>query len=275
MGEREENRRIVARYALATLLATIGIFVLESYFKNSFDSVAAVGLFSCIIAVAGEDTSLGPVIYKSACRAVGACLGGICGYALLYIPLRVMSSNRKLALIIVPTTFVALVQWLTKGGSDWLTALVKKKKIGHLVIQLQVAFGAVFVGSWSAPEDALMVSAGRTLGILYGCVTLLFAAMVAFPQTSLHASCEQLSACLRASGGLLEALCRDRIEGRSMDPYDHSKRSFVTDEHVTLLQKLDTKLTRGIRLAPIIALIRPYSSHYLSCSYLFATFPTF
>ena len=246
MGEKEENRRIVVRYALATLLATVGIYLLESYFRNSFDSVAAVGLFSCIIAVTGEDTSLGPVIYKSACRGAGACLGGICGYALLFIPLRVMSANRKLALIIVPTVFVAMVQWLTKGGSERLTVFVKNKKLGHLIIQLQVAFGAVFVGSWSAPEDALMLSAGRTVGILYGCVTLLFAAVVAFPQTSLHASCEQLSASLRASGGLLEALCRDRIEGRSMDPYDHSKREFVTDEHVALLGKLDTMLARGV-----------------------------
>jgi hypothetical protein len=250
MGKKEEQRRIITRYTLATLLATGGIFVLESFFSNGgFDSVAAVGLFSCIIAVTGEDTSLAPIIYKSICRSTGALIGGACGFLLLFIPMKLFPSNKKLALIIVPTIFVAFVQWLTQGGSVGLTKFVKEKKINHLVIQLQVAFGAVFVGSWNYPTgDALMTSVCRTAGILYGCVALLIAAVVAYPQTSLHASCASLAESLRAAGQLLETISRDRVEGRAMDPYNHARLPVVRtveDEHATLLQKIETNLTRG------------------------------
>ena len=245
MGLTIENRRIIARYSLATLLATVGIYILESYFTSSFDSVAAVGLFSCIIAVTGEDTSLGPVIYKSICRSVGALIGGMCGYGLLLVPMTILPSNRKVALILVPTLFVASIQWVTKGGSIRLTKFVKEKKIGHLIIQLQVAFGAVFVGSWNFPDDALMTSACRTLGILYGSASLFIAAVIAFPQTSMHACCETLTECLDTQGRLAEIICRDRIEGRIMDPYDHYKKNFIEDEHASLLAKIETMLTRG------------------------------
>lgn len=55
------SKQIILRYLISTFIGVLFIFIMKINWKLSFDSVASTSLFSCIIAVAGEDNSLGPV----------------------------------------------------------------------------------------------------------------------------------------------------------------------------------------------------------------------
>mgnify|MGYP003387292198 FL=1 len=65
------GKEIVLRYTLAILLGTVCITVMASSFNTSFDKLASTSLFGCIISVANEDESLGPVIKKGMNRFGG------------------------------------------------------------------------------------------------------------------------------------------------------------------------------------------------------------
>ena len=74
------------RYFLAVLFGCISITVMNEAFDSSFDKVASTSLFGCIMSVANEDESLGPVIHKGMNRFCGACVGGFCGmYVCMYV----------------------------------------------------------------------------------------------------------------------------------------------------------------------------------------------
>ena len=246
--------RTILRYCVATVLASITLFI-SSRFVD--DNVAAVGLFSTIIVVIGEDISLGPVIYKSLFRSSGVLIGGVSGLLLLYFPSKLFPSDP--CLIIIPIAFVGLVQILTKGGSSTITAFIKKKKASHLVIQLQIAFGVVYIGSWNNPQNGLKAGINRTVAILLGCTILLLTSFIIYPVTSLYASAEELCICLRTSSKLLHITCKDRCDGITLPPYNHKARIFgwdITDiepdPHMTLLDKLDAKLARILSLQPFL-----------------------
>lgn len=239
---------MILRHSIAIFFGTIAIYLMHTYFETNFDAVASVGLFSCICAVVGEDTSLGPVIYKSFYRSVGVCFGGICGYILLFIPILLFPDTKNICLIFVPTMFITLVQWISKGGNSYITKALKKHKAGHIIIQLQVAFGVVYVGSWDVPKNALGVAIFRTSAILVGCISLLLASLIAYPQTSLNAISFELATCLRTLGKLITTVTHDRACGVALAPYDHRGKVFDTallDDHIVMLDSVDSKLSRG------------------------------
>jgi hypothetical protein len=244
-----ETKRMTARYFLSVGFGSCGVLFLKKFWQSSFDSVAAVALFSCIIAVAGEDQSLGPVVAKAIQRVCGACLGGFLGYIMLNIPMNLPSEYRDACLVLIPSFFCGFVQWSTKGGIDKLSKFIKANKLTHLLIQLQVGFGVVYVGSWSALTNGLMVAICRTLAIVFGIFSLLLGSIIAFPQTSLQASSADLAISLKTLGKLIVALCHDRVTGIELPPFDHRGRIFATlktpDEHMKLLDTIETKFARG------------------------------
>lgn len=245
-----DQKRMTLRYILSVFFGTFGILILKEYFKSSFDSVAAVALYSCIIAISGEDQSLGPVISKSLFRLIGVFIGGIFGYLFLYIPTTILPNAKIPCLLLIPSIFCGLIQWISKGGIPKLSKLISNKKASHLLIQLQVAFGIVYVGSWDALERGLLVAACRTCAIMYGCIVLLFASLISYPQTSMNVSNMEIATCLRSVGKLFVAICHDRIQCTEMNPYDHRGKVFATlqspDDHMKLLDIIDSKITRGI-----------------------------
>ena len=245
-----DQKRMTLRYFLSIFFGTLGILFLKLYFQSYFDSVAAVALFSCIIAVVGEDQSLGPVLSKSLFRLIGVFIGGLLGYLFLYLPIVLFPNSKVECLLLIPAFFCGGIQWITKGGIPSLTKLIGKKKATHLLIQLQVAFGIVYVGSWDALNRGLLVAACRTFAIMYGCIALLLASLISYPQTSLNVSNIEIAICLRSVGKLFVAICHDRINCTEMNPYDHRGKVFSTlkspDEHMKLIDTIDSKVTRGI-----------------------------
>ena len=220
---------------------------------TTFDGVASTAMFSAIVAVIGEDVSLGPVIYKAVFRSVGACIGGMCGFVMLYFPSSVFPNHKTACLLIIPAVFVSGVQYLVKGGNEYLTLLIKNNKANHLIIQLQAAFGVVYMGSWHTPDNAIVVASLRTFAIFCGCMILLFVSFLVLPDTSLHTSATEIDACLVAVGDLLIVACDDRKNGVHLPPYNHKGKVFgldVTagpvDPHMKLLDLIDTKITRGM-----------------------------
>eukprot|EP00602_Paraphysomonas_sp_CaronLab_P000609 CAMPEP_0185022384 /NCGR_PEP_ID=MMETSP1103-20130426/5105_1 /TAXON_ID=36769 /ORGANISM="Paraphysomonas bandaiensis, Strain Caron Lab Isolate" /LENGTH=550 /DNA_ID=CAMNT_0027554431 /DNA_START=131 /DNA_END=1783 /DNA_ORIENTATION=+ len=226
------------------------------HLSDKFDSVATVALFSCIIAVTGEDISLGPVIYKSIYRSLGVCLGGLCGFVLLCIPVYLLPNYKGECLLVIPTVFVAAVQWFTKGGSAYLTSLIKRRKAGHLVLQVQMAFGVIYLGSWEQPSNGLIKALWRTIAILIAAISLLLATLLALPQTSMHASAQDLSACLHSVGAWMDAVCRQRAIGETLPRYDHRGKVFgamsTIDPHMEMLDSIDAKITRVVSLQPFL-----------------------
>lgn len=244
-----DQKRMTLRYFLSVFLGTLGILILQQYFQSNFDSVAAVALYSCIIAVTGEDQSLGPVLSKSLFRFIGVFIGGIFGYLFLYIPTTLLPNTKVICLLLIPSLFCGTIQWISKGGIPKLSKLISNKKATHLLIQLQVAFGIVYVGSWDALDRGLLVAACRTCAIMYGCIALLLASLISYPQTSMNVSNMETAACLRNVGKLFVAICHDRIQCMEMNPYDHRGKVFATlkspDDHMKLIDTIDSKVTRG------------------------------
>jgi hypothetical protein len=82
-----------------------------------------------------------------------------------------------------------------------------------------------------------------------GVLCLLVASLLAYPETSLHASACSLQACLLQLGSLARKVTDNRIQGRTMPRYDHRQLLFATtptpDEQITLLSSVDKKLARG------------------------------
>lgn len=76
------SKAIVLRYTIAIFLGCLCITIMHTAFNSSFDNVASTSLFACIISVANEDESLGPMIHKAMNRFGGACVGGFCGMIL-------------------------------------------------------------------------------------------------------------------------------------------------------------------------------------------------
>lgn len=272
----EDQKRMTLRYLLSVFLGTLGILFLQSYFQSNYDSVASVALFGCIIAVTGEDQSLGPVISKSLFRILGVSIGGIFGYLFLYLPTHLFQSSKVECLLIIPAIFCAWIQWLTKGGMPSLTKLIKAKKATHLLIQIQVAFGIVYVGSWDALDRGLLVALCRTCAILYGCLALLVASLISYPKTSMNVCCVEIATCFRSVGQLFLAICNDRVEGVGLGPYDHRGKVLATltspDDHMKIIEAIDAKLTRGIFLLltapPVLSLILSIVSSLLPFLYL-------
>ena len=264
MSIAKENYRMPFRHGVAVLIGTLFIVLMQKYMSSYFDSVAATALFSCIISITGEDISLGPVILKGLYRSLGVVMGGTCGFILLYVPSILLPLRREICLFLIPVSFIALVQWLTTGGSSVLTELIAKRKAKHCIIQLQIGFGLVYVGSWNSPQHGFDVAIGRTSGILVGSIAVLLGACIAFPSTSMHVSSDKLASTLKTAGGLLTALCKDRVSGVQMAPYDYRGRVFATlkapDDHMVLLDKMDKDISRGtlikISLSP---------SHVIMC----------
>jgi hypothetical protein len=248
----EDQKRMTLRYVLGVFLGTLGILFLQSYFQSNYDSVASVALFSCIIAVTGEDQSLGPVISKSLFRILGVFIGGICGYIFLYLPTNLFSKSKIECLLLIPAIFCGFIQWITKGGMPSLTKLIKTKKATHLLIQIQVAFGIIYVGSWDALDRGFLIAACRTCAILYGCVALLIASLISYPQTSMHVCNIEIATCLRSVGKLFVAICNDRVECVGLGPYDHRGKIFAKmyspDDHMKIIEAIDVKLARGLFL---------------------------
>lgn len=245
-----DSYRLPLRYGIAVLCGTLFIFVMQRYLDTVFDPVAATALFSCIIAVTGEDVSLGPVILKTVYRSIGVVIGGISGYLLLYIPMVLFPEDKEVCLFLVPLFFIVSVQWITTGGWRALTAHIEKNKGNHCVIQLQVGFGLVYVGSWDSPDGGFNVAFGRMGGILAGGVAVLVGAYFAFPDTSIHVSSSKLSASMKTAGKLLVALCKDRVSGVNMAPYDYRGKVFASlktpDDHMTLIDTMDKNIARGV-----------------------------
>jgi hypothetical protein len=240
--------RMTLRHALAVMFGAVGIIAMHHLYPQGFDGVGAVGLFSTIMAVAAEDVSIGPIIHKSMMRSAGVCLGGLLGYICLYFPVVILTSAREACLVIILTAVVSLTQYATKGGWPRLSALIKQRKGGHMVIQFQIAFGTIFIGAWHGSEVSVMVAVTRTLAIVYGCMCLLAASLIALPQTSLMASCSELASCLRTGGKLAVTVCSDRTNGVLLEPYDHLAKGFSalkTDDHMKLMDSIDIKLSRG------------------------------
>jgi hypothetical protein len=241
--------RMPLRYGIAVLSGTLFIFVLQKYLETIFDPVAATALFSCIIAVTGEDISLGPVILKTIYRSIGVVIGGISGYLLLFFPRLLFPNDKEVCLFLVPLLFIVIVQWLTTGGWLNLTTRLEKNKANHCVIQLQVGFGLVYIGSWDSPDGGFDVAVGRMGGILAGGIAVLLGAYLAFPDTSIHVSSSKLSASLKTAGKLLVALCKDRVSGVEMAPYDYRGKVFASlktpDDHMELIDTMDKNIARG------------------------------
>jgi hypothetical protein len=268
----EDQKRMTLRYILSVFLGTLGILFLQSYFQSNYDSVASVALFGCIIAVTGEDQSLGPVISKSLFRILGVFIGGVLGYLFLYLPTNLFSNSKVECLLLIPAMFCGFIQWITKGGMPSLAKLIKTKKATHLLIQIQVAFGIVYVGSWDALDRGLLVAICRTCAILYGCVALLIASLVSYPKTSMNVCSVELASCLRSVGQLFVAICKDRVECIGLGPYDHRGKIFATlispDDHMKIIETIDVKLTRGsiLSIPPSLSPHSPSTSRSLLTS---------
>lgn len=226
------------------------MLIMHNVYPEGFDGVGAVGLFGTIMAVAAEDVSLGPIIHKSIMRMIGVCFGGFLGYIMLFFPVVLLPGARSACLFIILTVVVSGVQFCTKGGFPQLTAFLKQRKCSHMIIQFQIAFGTIFIGAWHSDTVNVMVATVRTLAIVYGCICLLVASMIALPQTSLHVSCAELAECLRKEGSLAVTIINDRTRGVEMQPFDHHAKEYAPlkpkpDEHIKLMESIETKLARG------------------------------
>jgi hypothetical protein len=242
-------KRLILRHTLAVLLGTSAIVAMNAHISTSFDKIAAVSLFTAIVAVAGEDVSLGPVIHKAANRISGVCVGGFLGFVCLFFPALVFPDHKQVCLVVVPTLYVGLVQWATKGGWQRVSNTVKSRKGGHFVIQLQAAFGVVYIGSWDATEVEFIVAASRTVAITVGCVSLFLASLLAYPKTSLQVSGAELASVVKDYGVLGKTIFNGVAEGVQLQPMDHVSKHFdpaakSTDPHVALLLKMDNALAR-------------------------------
>jgi hypothetical protein len=249
LGPTLDCQRMTSRHFIAVSMAALGILVMHRVYPQGFDGVGSVGMFSTIMAVAAEDVSIGPIIHKSMMRTGGVCLGGLAGYIMLYFPVVLLPHAKSECLAIILPFFVFTVQYLTKGGWPRLTTFLKTNKGGHSIIQFQIAFGTIFIGAWYTDEMNIMVAIVRTLAIVYGCFCLLIAALVSFPQTSLHASCSELSHCIKTCGKLFVTVCSDRTKGVNLEPYDHVAKGFKAqkaDDHIKLMDSIETKLARGL-----------------------------
>lgn len=244
-----DQRRMTCRYILSVFFGTFTIFLFQYLSSNYYDPIAAVAMYSSIIAVTGEDQSIGPVISKSLFRILGVLIGGIFGYLFLYLPTNLFPQQKVECLLILPAMFCGLIQWMTKGGVPSLTSLIKMKKATHLLIQIQVAFGIIYIGSWDALEHGFEVAICRTCAIMFGCIILLLASLISYPQTSMNVCNLEIALCLRSVGKLFVAICNDRVECVEMGPYDHRGKIFATlispDDHMKMIDVIDTKLTRG------------------------------
>jgi hypothetical protein len=242
-------KRMIGRYALSVLLGNTAVVVLKNCFGRSFDSVAAIGLYSCIIAVAGEDVSLGPVVHKAINRSIGVLLGGFLGYVLLFFPIVLFPNHKGSCLLILPTLFVAFTQWSTKGGWEKVSSIVKSSKASHMIIQMQVAFGVVYIGAWDAIEAEIDVAILRTIAIVLGCIILIFSTFSVYPQTSMRTATTEVIGSLKASSELASVICSDCRSGIVLPPFDHISKIFLeksSDKHIKLLDTIDMKISRGI-----------------------------
>ena len=118
-----------------------------------------------------------------------------------------------------------------------------------MIIQLQIAFGVVYIGSWQDSSASPSVAIIRTLAILYGCLAIFLSSMIAIPLTSLNVSAMELSECLRSVGKLAVSVCNDKTHGVMLLPYDHRAKAQATaptsDEHTKFMDAIDGKLNRG------------------------------
>jgi hypothetical protein len=251
----EDCQRMALRHAFAVLLCGVGVVVMHKSYPAEFDGVGAVSLFTTVIAVAQEDVSLGPIIHKSVLRVIGVCMGGLLGFLLLYFPVVFLKDGREVCLVLLLTVYVFMAQYSTRGGWPKVAAYLKERKAAHMTLQFQLAFGTVFIGGWTADKNSVATCLIRTMAIVYGCFCVLLASLVTMPQTSLFASCTELAQSLRAGGKLAVMVCNDRTKGVLLEPYDHLARGFAAlkpDDHIALMDILDTKLTRVQTLQPFL-----------------------
>jgi hypothetical protein len=258
---KKDGMRMILRYGLAGLLASLSVFLMHEYWDSHFDNVASVVLFSSIIAITGEDVSLGPVLFKSIFRTVGVCIGGCSGFILLLFPTAVFPNSKTACLLVIPCVFVSTVQYICNGGSTYITALLKKNKAKYLTVQMQIGFGTVYFGSWDAPTDGLSIAIVRTGAIFLGVILLLISSLVVYPDTSLHASASELCVCLETCGQLLISSCKNRVGGVALPPYNHKARVFgwdvseaPIDAHMKCLQTIDDKTARVAALQPYLCI---------------------
>lgn len=103
------------------------------------------------------------------------------------------------------------------------------------------------MGSWDDNQSGFNVALARTVAVLVGGVILLFSSFLAYPETSLKASSDSLSICIRTTGSLLVNLANDKIEDKELKRFDHRGKIFSSksqDNHITMLELIDTKLNR-------------------------------
>lgn len=164
--------KIILRYAIAVFLGSCTIYVLKTYWKAFvLDKVACVALFSCIISVTGEDESMGPVIYKLMFRSLGVLVGGLSGYLLLYFPTLLLPNYKGICLLVIPAVYITTIQYLAKWN-PFFSGVIKRYKAGHLLLQLQMAFGVIYVGSWDDRTHGFQVAITRICAVWVGSVSL-------------------------------------------------------------------------------------------------------
>lgn len=251
-----QKYRMFFRYIIAVFLGCVSIYLMELYKSNNFDVVAAVVLFNCIIVVSGEDASIGPVVYKSFYRSCGVCFGGFCGYMLLYIPRFVLPNHKELCLFLIPSLYVGSIQYLTNDGSGltWITQFIKRNKAKHFILQLQVSFGVIYVGSWNtaaneADFNEFYLACYRTSAVLIGVLSLLLASIIAFPITSFHVVSNDVSTNLTSTGELFESLVHGRISGIKLTRFNHKSKAHQVmtqqDKHMNWLEKMESSRIHG------------------------------
>lgn len=246
----DSKNKIILRYSIAVFLGSCTIYLLKTHWKAFvLDKVACVALFSCIISVTGEDESMGPVLYKLMFRSLGVLVGGLSGYLLLYFPTYLLPHHKGVCLLVIPVLYITMCQYLAKRNA-FFSGVIKRYKAGHLLLQLQMAFGVIYVGSWDDRTHGFQVAITRICAVWVGSVSLLIASLLVFPQTSLHLSVVELCECMQLTGKLVRLLCQLKTDGQVSVPYDYSMLTSPTtalpfDEQSQLLEKIETKLNRG------------------------------
>lgn len=256
-----DSWRMILRHFFSGLLVSTLIYIIQTSINTNFDNVAAVGLFSAVVVIIGEDVTLGPVIFKSIFRLFGVFLGGTIAYLLLLFTQNVLLSKslKDISFFIFPCVYITIIQYLTKGGNEYITLLIKKNKGTHFLLQLQVGFGTVYFGYFnhirnndSNSLNSLYIALIRTFAIFTGCALLLIVSMLVLPQTSLYASAIELDICFKTSSELLITSCENRRNGTKLSPYNHKALVFgwnvndiPIDSHTKCLKILDDKTSRS------------------------------
>lgn len=267
----DSKTKIILRYSIAVFLGSCTIYFLKTYWKAFvLDKVACVALFSCIISVTGEDESLGPVLYKLLFRSCGVLVGGLSGYLLLYFPTYLLPHHKGVCLLVIPVAYITIVQYFAKWNK-FFSGIIKRYKANHLLLQLQMAFGVIYVGSWDDRSHGFQVAVTRICAIWVGSVSLLVASLLVFPQTSLHLSVVELCECMHLTGKLVRLLCQNKIDGQVALSYDYSIHTATVaatafDEQSQLLDKIEIKLNRGKKIN-VIAFATHFS--HLLCAFSF------